>query len=81
MLGRLEMTVEESIKGFRAYADTIFGHPRPSSRLFRGLLASKYSERRLIKATRLIVGEFDPTAKDEKWRRNTFGVGSGLCKT
>jgi hypothetical protein len=77
MLGRLEMTVEECIQRFSAYANTIFSHPRLGSRL---LWASKYSKKRLIEATRLIVGEFDPTADSEKWRRNLFSVPGGQCK-
>jgi len=78
MLGRLEMTLDECINNFSAYADMVFSHPRLGSWL---AFTSKYSEKRLIRATRLIVGEFDPTPNSEKWRRNLFSVPGGQCKT
>ena len=78
MPGRLEMTLEDCIQRFSAYANAVFSHPRLGSRL---AFTSKYSEKTLIEATRLIVGEFDLTPDSERWRRNIFGVPGGQCKT
>ena len=79
MLGRLEMTVDECFDRFRACADEIFRHPRPFS--FLRPLTVKYSDERLIRGVRHIVGDFDPSPDSEKWRRTIFKDTSGRCKT
>ena len=81
MLGRLEMTIEESIERFCAYSDTIFNHPRLSARLLGRLWASKYDADKITQATRRLVGDLDPTPSHEKWKRNVFGGPHSRCKT
>ncbi|KAI1149764.1 hypothetical protein F4825DRAFT_453150 [Nemania diffusa] len=77
MLGRLEMTVEECFETFSAYAEEIFYHRIR----FLGFLLPKYSDKRLVRAVRHIVGDFDPSPDREKWRGTIFKDTSGLCRT
>ena len=79
MLGRLEMTIDECFNRFYAYGKEIFSHPKPFS--FLRFLTVKYSDERLIRGVRHIVGNFDPLPDSEKWRRTIFKDTSGRCKT
>ena len=81
MLGRLEMTVEECIEKFCAYADTIFDRSKRRIRLLGHFSAPKYDANHITQATRRLVGHFDPTPEDEKWKRNVFESRYGRCKT
>ena len=79
MLGRLGMTVDETIEKYLEYNKKIFEHSQWFS--FHGYLRPKYSQKRLRQAARLVVGEFDSATKTEGWRRNLFSAPSGPCKT
>ena len=79
MLGRLCMTVDECIAKYLEYTKEIFQRPRWFS--VGGILRSRYSQKRLIQATRRIIGEFDPSPKGEGWRRNMFSSSDVPCKT
>ncbi|TGJ79040.1 hypothetical protein E0Z10_g9733 [Xylaria hypoxylon] len=81
MLGRLEMTVGECIERFSIYTNIIFSHPRLRSQLFGKILPPKYHKRRLVRATKEIISDFDPTTENDKWRRKTFSIPNGRCKT
>lgn len=72
MLGRLGMTVDECIAKYLEYTKEIFSHRRWLSG--GGFLRPRYSQKRLEQATRRTVGEFDPSPRDEKWRRNIFSL-------
>ena len=81
MLGRLEMTVEECIERFCAYSDTTFTHSTLSSRLLSPFSVSKHDGDKITQATRRLVGRFDPTPSQEKWKRNEFSAPHSRCKT
>ncbi|KAF2463434.1 FabD/lysophospholipase-like protein [Lindgomyces ingoldianus] len=70
MLGRLGMTVESAISNYIQYADRIFSSPKRS--LFVGITRTRYSEKNLVHATRLLVGDFDPSPPHDRWRRDIF---------
>jgi vacuolar-type H+-ATPase subunit B/Vma2 len=80
MLGRMEMTVDESIRRFREYSAEIFRSPRLSGRIFSGLLRPRYRPENIVRATKLIVGDFDPTLPEDKWKRNSFAAPNAKCK-
>lgn len=76
------MSVDQSLDSFRTYADEIFGHPQPLSRVLGRLLAHKYSDERLIQATGALIKNFDPIPNGNKWSRTRFDApGSNRCKT
>ena len=79
MLGRLGMTVDECITKYLEYAKAVFEHAHWFSG--GGYLRPKYSQKRLIQATRRIIGDFDPTSKGEQWKRNMFASSTAPCKT
>lgn len=86
MLGRLKMTLEVSKAKFLQYSSDIFRHPRLFYRMFRSLgwflfSASAYSEKRIVNATSVIVGEFDPSSESDKWKRNMFSSPGDHCRT
>ena len=81
MLGRLEMTIEDCIERFCVYADDIFTSSKRTQKLRHIFLATKYDADRITQATKRLVGTFDPTPEDEKWKRNVFATRHGRCKT
>ncbi|KAI1354102.1 acyl transferase/acyl hydrolase/lysophospholipase [Xylaria sp. FL0043] len=81
MLGRLKMPEKESMETFQNYCGMIFGRSFRVSRLLGGIVLPLYSDRLLIKATKLVVGEFDPSPEAKKWRRNMFSAPGEHCKT
>lgn len=86
MLGRLKMTLEVSEAKFLQYSSDILGHPRLLYRMFGSLgwllfSTPVYSEKRIINATRTIVGEFDPSSESDNWKRNMFSSPGDHCRT
>ncbi|KAI1275714.1 acyl transferase/acyl hydrolase/lysophospholipase [Xylaria sp. FL0933] len=82
MLGRLKMPEKECMETFQNYCGMIFGRSFRISRLLSGIVfLPLYSDRLLIKATKLVVGEFDPSPEAKKWRRNMFSAPGERCKT
>ena len=82
MLGRLQMTIDESIETFRHYSKMVFETPRTAWRLYGALTGQpKYSEQSLRKAVELVVGKFDPTASEQQWRKDVFVLPGDRCKT
>ncbi|KAI0809419.1 hypothetical protein GGR55DRAFT_679769 [Xylaria sp. FL0064] len=81
MLGRLKMPEKESMETFQNYCGMIFGRSFRIFRLLGGVVLPLYSDRLLIKATKLVVGEFDPSPEAKKWRRNMFSAPGEHCKT
>ncbi|KAF2968931.1 hypothetical protein GQX73_g4649 [Xylaria multiplex] len=81
MLGRLKMLERECMETFETYCGTIFNRPYLIPWLFGGVVLPQYSGNRLIKATKLVVGEFDRSPEAKKWRRNMFSSPGEHCKT
>ncbi|KAI0535950.1 kinase-like domain-containing protein [Xylaria digitata] len=81
MLGRLKMLEKECMETFETYCGMIFSRPRPISWLLGGAVFPQYSGKRLMKATKLVVGEFDRSPEAKKWRRNLFSSPGEHCKT
>ena len=81
MLGRLEMTVEDCTKRFEAYAREIFSHRRLASRLLTSFFKPMYSHERLVRATKELIADFDPSAERDKWRRNVFSAPNARSHT
>ncbi|KAI1293340.1 acyl transferase/acyl hydrolase/lysophospholipase [Xylaria venustula] len=81
MLGRLKMSERECMKPFEKYCGMIFGRALRPSWLPSRVVFPRYSHRRLVKATKLVVGEFDPSPEAKKWRRNMFSSPGEHCKT
>ena len=79
MLGRLGMTVDETIGRYLEFTENIFQHSHWFS--MQGLLRPKYSQKKLRRAARLVVGESDIVEKTEGWRRNLFSAPSAPCRT
>ena len=79
MLGRLGMTVDETISKYIAYTEAIFRRSRWFS--LHGLIRPRYSHKKLRKAARLTIKEFDPNSSAEGWRRNIFSSPSAPSKT
>ena len=80
MLGRLSMTIEQCKDTLLTYAKSIF---RRSCRQlyfrFIGLIISKYSGKSVVRATKIVVGSFDPSPDGQKWKRNMFAAPAGRC--
>ena len=74
------MTIDDCIAEYLQAAKAIFGRPRRFTSM-RGLWRSKYYVEDMIKATRRIVGDFDPAPEKEKWRRNVFACPGISCRT
>lgn len=81
MLGRLEMTVAQCKKNFVRYADELFGDGPSLLHLVPSLSYPRYSEKRIIEATRLLLDEFDPVSKADRWRRTIFASPNVRTKT
>ncbi|KAF1966045.1 hypothetical protein BU23DRAFT_334294, partial [Bimuria novae-zelandiae CBS 107.79] len=81
MLGRLEMTVIQCKENFTRYADELFGHRRSLLGFVPTLSQPRYSEKRLIRATRLLLDKFDPSSEDNRWRRTIFASSDVRTKT
>ena len=79
MLGRLGMTVDETISKYIEFTEAVFRRSRWFS--IYGLVRPRYSHKKLQKAARLMIGEFDPTSSSEGWRRNIFSAPSAPSKT
>jgi patatin-like phospholipase/acyl hydrolase len=81
MLGRLKMSEDQCLETFQKYADEVFSHPRWQYRLSFGLIAPKYSDKRLIRATKFVIGDFDSSPVGDRWKRNTFASPNDSCRT
>jgi len=84
MLGRLQMTVDDAIKGFKKYCRDIFSHPR----LFGGpttfallLNRDKYDQKVFEQAMKDLVDEFNPDPGGHIWSHNLFAAPEDRCKT
>ena len=76
MLGRLNMTDEQSMETFRTYTESIFRRHRWLYYPAR----SKYSGKSLVRATKAVVGSFDPSPESQKWKRNMFAAPAERCR-
>ena len=76
MLARLKMNLTECMDKFKHYTQAIFGH-RSLMSFFR---VWKYSEKALIRATKMVVGSFDPGTEAQKWKRDLFAAQGERCK-
>jgi hypothetical protein len=86
MLGRLKMSVNDSTAKFKEYSRKIFGSPRLFYRLFGSFMATlfgrpRYSEKVIVDATRILVGNFDPSPESKKWKRDLFFSPGDQCRT
>ncbi len=75
------MSVDQCLEMFRTYADEIFNHPQLLHRASGGLLVHKYSDERLIRATRTIIRKFDPDPYDPSGEWTRFTARGSKCKT
>ena len=66
---------------FQKYANEVFSHSQWQFKTSGGLIGPKYSEKHLIRATRLVVGDFDPSPESLKWKRSVFASPGDNCKT
>ena len=84
MLGRLKMTDEQCKETFRTYTETIFRRSRWLYHVFGCLTestTSKYSGKRLARATQDVIESFDPQPESEKLSMsNRFAAAPGLCR-
>ena len=80
MLGRLNMTDEQSTETFRTYTESIFRRHRRLYDVFSGLTTPKYSGKSLVRATKIVVGSFDPSPESQKWKRNMFAAPAERCR-
>lgn len=74
------MEIDDCIAEYLRYTKAVFRRPRRLTSM-SGLLRSKYSQEDVIKATRRVVGDFDPAPEKEKWRRNIFACPGIPCRT
>ncbi|KAI1126751.1 acyl transferase/acyl hydrolase/lysophospholipase [Nemania abortiva] len=86
MLGRLKMTLKDSMDKFREHSSEIFRHPRLPHRIFGTFSAfilgsPRYSEKRIVDATQTVVEEFDPSPDSKKWRRDIYSSPGDRCRT
>lgn len=80
MLGRSKMTEEQCKETFQTYSKSIFRRHQRSYNALRGLYSEMCSEKGLIRATRLVVGAFDPNPESQKWKRNIFAAPGESCR-
>ncbi|KAI3341370.1 hypothetical protein F4824DRAFT_311517 [Ustulina deusta] len=81
MLGRLKMSERECMATFEYYCGMIFSHPLYVPWQLGRIMLLQYSGRRLIEATKLVVGEFHRSPEAKKWRCNMFSSPGEHCKT
>lgn len=83
MLGRLEMSVDQCLESFQDHADDVFGHPQPLFKALGSKFLHKYSDERLIRAARSVVGVFGrrPYVKTLKGKESQFAAPGSRCKT
>ncbi|KAI0097516.1 hypothetical protein GGR51DRAFT_578054 [Nemania sp. FL0031] len=86
MLGRLEMSLNDSKDRFREYSGDIFRHPRFSYRLFGGLgphifRTPRYSEKRVVDAAQNVVKTFNPKSASTKYEQEMFRSSNNRCRT
>jgi hypothetical protein len=84
MLGRLEMSVAQCKENFVRNADELFNHPRSLLRFMPSQFYSKYDDKRIVRATQLLLDKFDPVSKASKadrWRRTIFASPKVRTKT
>lgn len=79
MLGRLNMTDGQCMETFRTFARSIFRRHQRSYNIIGGL-TPKYSDKSLMRATKLVIGSFDPNPESEKWKRNIFAAPGERCR-
>lgn len=80
MLARLNMTDQQCMDTFQIYAESIFLHPQSLNRIFGPFYTTKYSSKNVIRATKLVVGSFNPLSKDQQWKRNMFAAPNARCR-
>lgn len=84
MLGRLQMTVEESIESFKGYGNEVFTHARLVHTLqfrFSFLNRPKYGEKPVRKAIESIVQRYEPDPEKKLWRQYVFAAVHDQCRT
>lgn len=80
MLARLNMTDQQCIDMFQIHAENIFLSKKPLYRVFGAFFTPKYSSKSIMRATKLVVGHFDPTSEGQKWKRNMFAAPNTRCR-
>lgn len=83
MLARLKMTDQQCIDTFQTHAERLFLYRQPLYKIFGAIGAiftTKYSSKSIIRATKLVVGNFDPTPEGQKWKRNMFAAPNARCR-
>lgn len=80
MLGRLRMTIEESLEVFSEFGDEVFGHPRFLDRV-RQLFTYKYTSGRLRIGIDKVVKKHGRAEGDREWKRDMFPANEYNCKT
>ena len=82
MLSRLKMTAGQCKGTFLTYVESTFRRHRLSryAVFVAGLTTSKYSKKSLVRATKTVVGSFDPSPESQKWERNMFAAETERCR-
>lgn len=80
MLARLNMTDQECMDMFQTHTESIFLHRQPLNRIFGPLCTTKYNSKSVERATKLVVGSFNPFSEGQKWKRNMFAAPSARCR-
>lgn len=80
MLARLNMTDQQCMETFQTHAENIFLRRQPLPGIIARPFTTKYSSKSIVRATKLVVGSFDPLSKDQKWKRNMFAAPNARCK-
>ena len=80
MLARLNMTDQQCMDTFQSHAESIFNHRQSLYKIFGALFTTRYSAKSILRATKLVVGEFDPLPEGQKWKRNMFAAPAARCR-
>jgi hypothetical protein len=80
MLGRLRMTIEESLDVFSKFGDEVFGQSRFIDRLLQPF-KYKYSSERLRTGIEKVVRKHGHAEGDREWKRDMFPANENKCKT
>ncbi|KAI2998715.1 hypothetical protein CAN33_0030270 [Aspergillus niger] len=80
MLGRLRMTVEESLGVFEEFGEEVFGHSRFLDRILQPF-TYKYSSERLRNGIEKVVQKHGRAEGDREWKRDMFPANENKCKT
>ena len=80
MLARLNMTDQQCIDTFQTQAENIFLLQKPLFKVFGVPFTTKYSSKSIIRATKVVVGHYDPTPEGQKWKRTRFAAPNTRCR-